>query len=316
MASTLETLGYLAGATRFRRISEKLYVDGDKIYQEAGIQFKASWFPVYYVLALSESPMTILQIAEQIDFSHITVKNVLRELEKAELVNIETNPADKRSKLVSLSIKGQKFIYRLKPLWIAFASALQKVFHSGHPDFMNILDRIDHQIERNPIYKQATQTEQEPIVVVDYKPELNKLFHELAGPLLTEELNGQLKEEDGVALEDPDADHFMNGGFYFYARYKDQIVGFVALKRLDDKAFEFTQPYIHPNYKNLEIEKLFLERSMTRCNENQAHELWLQTSIRKTDSHELYKTLGFVDNTAHPNMVVQEQTKRVLSLTL
>ncbi len=67
MASAFEILGYLVGATRFRRISEKLYVDGDKIYKEAGIDFKASWFPVYYVLALAESPMTILQITKQVE---------------------------------------------------------------------------------------------------------------------------------------------------------------------------------------------------------------------------------------------------------
>ena len=107
MSSTIEKLGYLAGAAHFRRISEKLYVDRDQVYKDAGLHFKASWFPVYYVLALSESPLTILQIAQQIDFSHITVKNVLRELEAAEYVSIEINPADKRSKLVSLSTKGQ-----------------------------------------------------------------------------------------------------------------------------------------------------------------------------------------------------------------
>ena len=242
MSSTIAQLGYLAGATRFRRISEKLYSDGDKVYREAGIPFKASWFPVYYVLALSESPLTILQIAEQIDFSHITVKNVLRELEKAELVNIEINPNDKRSRLVTLSLKGQKLIYRLKPIWISFASALQNIFQSGHPDFMNTLDRIDRQIQRYPIHRRISELERDPIVVLDYKPELNQHFHDLAGPWLTEELNGQLKEENGITMEEPEADHFMEGGFYFYASYKDQIVGKVSLKRLDSHAFEFNPP--------------------------------------------------------------------------
>lgn len=316
MSSTIEILGYLAGATRFRRISETLYVDGDKVYQEAGIQFKASWFPVYYVLALSESPMTILQVAEQIDFSHITVKNVLRDLEKAELVIIETNPGDKRSKLVSLSVKGQKLIYRLKPLWISIASSLKKIFESGHPDFMNILNRIDRQIERHPINQMIAQPEVDSVAVVDYKPGLNKHFHELAGPWITEEVDGKLKEEDGIALEDPEAEHFMDGGFYFYARYRDKIVGFVSLKRLDDNAFEFTQPYIQPNYYKLKIDKIFLERCISRCYENLARELWLQTSIRKTEAYELYKDLGFEDSMAHPKMVVQEQTKRVMCFKL
>lgn len=316
MSSTIEKLGYLAGATRFRRISEKLYSDGDKVYREAGIPFKASWFPVYYVLALSESPLTILQIAEQIDFSHITVKNVLRELEKSELVHIEINPNDKRSRLVSLSVKGQKLIYRLKPIWISFASALQNIFQSGHPDFMNTLDRIDQQIQRYPIHRRISERERDPIVVLDYKPELNQHFHDLAGPWLTEELNGQLKEENGITMEEPEADHFMDGGFYFYASYKDQIVGKVSLKRLDSHAFEFNQPYIHPNYRKFKIDRVFLERCISRCIENQARELWVQTSIRKSDTYELFRSMGFEDSKAHPEMKVHEQTKRVMLLKL
>ena len=39
MTDKIIKLGYLAGATRFRRISEKLYVDGDKIYKENNIDF-------------------------------------------------------------------------------------------------------------------------------------------------------------------------------------------------------------------------------------------------------------------------------------
>ena len=233
-----------------------------------------------------------------------------------ELVNIEINPDDKRSRLVSLSKKGQKLIYRLKPIWISFASALQHIFQSGHPDFMNTLDRIDHQIQAYPIHRRIIEQETDPILVLDYKPELNKHFHELAGPWLTEEFNGQLKEEDGITLEEPDADHFMDGGFYFYASYKDQIVGKVSLKRLDGKAFEFNQPYIHPNYRKFKIDRVFLERCISRCVENQASELWAQTSIRKTGTYELLSSMGFEDSQAHPNMQVQEQTKRVMCLNL
>ncbi len=316
MASAFEILGYLAGATRFRRISERLYVDGDKIYKEAGVRFKASWFPVYYVLALSESPMTVLQIAEQIDFSHITVKNVLRELEKEKLVSIEINPADKRSKLVSLSLKGQKLIYRLKPLWISFSTTLKKVFQSGHPDFMNILNRIDRLIEENPINLMVAQQETESVVVVDYSPGLNKHFHELAGPWLTEEHNGKLKEEGGIALQIPDEKHFIEGGFLFYARFKDQIVGFVALKRLDDHTFEFSNLYIHPNYQNLGIDSLLIERCISRCMENEVGELWLQTSISKTEAHLFYDGLGFIDKAPPAGMKLQELTKKTMCLEL
>lgn len=316
MSTTVEKLSCLAGVTCFRRISEKLYVDGDQVYKDAGLHFKASWFPVYYVLALAESPMTVLQISRQIEFSHISVKNVLQELAKAGYVSIEINPADKRSKLVSLSTKGHKLIYHLKPIWLSVASALKKIFQSGHPDFLNILKRIDHQLETNAIHKLILEPEADAVVLLDYNPGLSQHFHDLAGPWLTEEADGRLKEEDGISLKDPDPDHFMNGGFYFYARYREKIVGFVSLKRLDNRAFEFTQPYIHPNYRKLKIEKSMLERSISRCMENQASELYIQTYIRKTAIYDLFLSFGFEDRKAHPGMKIQEQTKRVMSLRL
>ena len=314
MSTTIKKLVYLVGATRFRRISERLYVDGDKIYKEAGINFKASWFPVYYVLAIAESPMTVLQITEQIDFSHITVKNVLRELEQEKLVSIETNPADRRSKLVSLSLKGQKLIYHLKPLWISFSSALKKVFQAGHPDFMNILKRIDYQIDNHSINSSIQSLEAESLQVIDYKPGLTKNFHELREAWLSEKMNGGLNGEGSINIQYPDKKHFMEGGFFFYGQYKDQMVGFVALKRLDNDTFELNNLYIHPNYRNLGFDRLLVERCISRCNENHANELWLQTSRNKSDIALLYEALGFIDKEKPPKMTLQEQTTRIMCL--
>lgn len=316
MSSTIDILGYLAGATRFRRLSERFYSDGDKVYKEAGIKFKASWFPVYYVLAVAESPLTILQIAEKIDFTHITVKNVLRELELEELVTIEPNPADKRSKLASLSRKGQKLIYRLKPLWLSFAAALKNIFQSGHPDFLNILNRIDRKIEEDPINIMVAQKESLSVSVVDYKPGLEKHFHELAGPWLTEEVDGRLKEEDGITLQNPDEAHFLEGGFYFYALHKEQIVGFAALKRLDSDSLELTELYINPNYRHIGIDLKLIERCISRCMENEAREFWVQTSMEAPDIYAIYLALGFIERAKPVKLNVLEETKKVMCLDL
>jgi len=316
MANTVSKLSYLAGVTRFRRISEKLYVDGDRIYVDAGIQFKASWFPVYYILALAESPLTIMQIAEQIDFSHITVKNVLRELEQAEYVSIISNPADKRSKLVSLSLKGQKLIYRLKPLWLSVSTALKQIFQSGHPDFINILNRIDEQIEKKPIHQMITQAQPEPVIIIDYKPGLEKHFHELAGPWLTGDASGKLEEKDGIVLHSPDVQHFMNGGFVFFARYRGQIVGFVALTRMNDDTFEINRLYVNPNCLNLAVETKLIERCISRCMENEALEIWLQITQNMPESDELYQKLGFTDKEPPVQMLVQEGARGAKCLEL
>lgn len=316
MSDTIALLDYLAGAKRFRRISEKLYVEGDKIYKNAGIDFKASWFSVYYVLALADDALTVMQIAQQIDFSHITVKNVLRELETAELINVIPNPGDKRSKFISLSSKGRYLIRQLKPTWLSFAAALKRVFQSGHPDFLNILGRIDKEIAGNPINELVSGDLTEAVRILDYNPSLKPHFYSLVGPGLTDIVNGQLEEEDLETLHNPDEAYIKHGGFLFYAFYKEQVVGCVALKRMDEDSFEFAKLYINPTYRNLGIATKLIERCISRCKENHASELWLQSPMSMQEAHKLYYKLGFTDKNAPRQMLAMERTPKIMYMAL
>ena len=316
MTDALTKLGYLAGASRFRRISERLHQDGDRIYLNSGIAFRASWFSVFYVLAKSKSPQTILEIAEQIDFTHITVKNILRDLEKSELVKITGNPKDKRSKHVTLTRKGKSLLKKLEPTWLSFSTVLKDVFTSGHPDILNILNRIDREINRVPISRRIQSAHEDTIQVLDYRPGLKKHFYELAGPWLLEVLKGKLEEDDKYTLRNPEKAYLNEGGFLFYAQYKSKIVGCVALKRLDDQRFEFAKLFIKPDHRKLGIATLLIERCISRCKENYAKELWLQTTMKMPEAHKLYYKFGFIDRKPPKQMDVLKRTEKIMYLAL
>ena len=316
MTDILKELGYLAGATRFRRISEKLYLDGDKIYKDAGIDFKASWFSVFYVLAKHKKPLTIMEIAGQIDFSHISVKNVLQELKKANLVSVKTNPKDKRSKVVSITKKGKKLQEKLEPLWVLFSKALQSVFDSGHKDLLNILDRIDKESYRIPINERVKLKNWETVEIVDYRPSLKQHFSDLVKPWLLEVLDGELEKEDKFTIANPEKAYIERGGFIFFAKYKNKIIGCVVLQRLDEESFEFAKLYINPNYRKMGIATKLIERCLTRCKENKTKNLWLQTTMSMPQAHKLYYKLGFDDKPAPPQMNVLERTEKVMCKSL
>ncbi|HMB61862.1 MAG TPA: bifunctional helix-turn-helix transcriptional regulator/GNAT family N-acetyltransferase [Eudoraea sp.] len=171
MADKIEEIGYLAGGSRLRRIYEKLQVGGDKVYKEAGISFKSSWFPVYYVLAKSIQPQTIMEITHQIAFSHITVKNILCALERESLIQMGPNPRDKRSKLVALSGKGKYLLTKLEPLWASFDIALRGVFTIGHPEMNGILSRIDAALNDVPLNDRVRNLQDRAYEVRNAKPE-------------------------------------------------------------------------------------------------------------------------------------------------
>ena len=314
--NTLTELGYLAGASRFKRISEKLQIDGDKIYKEAKINFKASWFSVYYIILTSERPVTITEISNHIKFSHITVKNVIRELKKENIVIIFQNPNDKRSKQVKLSKKGIALQNKLKPVWNSFSDALKATFNSGHPDILNILDRIETESTKHPIHVKVQENTYDNVQIVDYKPSLKKYFYRLAAPWLLDVMNGELEKEDEYTLNNPEEAYIKQGGFLFYAKYRESIVGCVVLKRLDDDIFEFAKLFVNPNYRGLGIATKLIERCITRCKENEATALWLQTTRLMKPAHKLYYKLGFNDSDAPKQMSVLNRTEKIMCLTL
>jgi len=317
MTDKISKLGYLAGATRFRRISEKLYIDGDKIYRDNNIGFKASWFSVYYILATTDKPKTVLELADEIGFSHISVKNVVRELETNKLVIIKEHPTDKRSKHISLSIKGKKLLEKLEKIWLLFGGTLKHLLDTGHPDFLNIISRIEKEVSKNPINEKLKMLDDlQQVLVLDYKPSLKKYFYELAGNWLLEVLNGTLEEEDKFTLHNPDQAYLLDGGFVFYALHNKKVVGCVALKRLDEDSFEFAKLFIDKEARNSGIATKLIERCITRCKENSARQLWLQTTMRMPEAHKLYYKLGFNDKKAPKQMTVLKRTEKIMVLDL
>ena len=316
MAQIIEKLGYLAGGSRFRRIYEKMQISGDKVYKEAGLEFKSSWFPVYYVLSKSQQAQTVMEITDQIAFSHITVKNIINELEKEKLILVVPNHNDKRSKFISLSDKGLALLNQLEPIWLSFSVALKNVLTSGHPDINNILHRIDYELGKSPLNERVRNQNSNQVVVLDYKPSLKKYFFELAGYWLSGLLKGQLEEDDKFTLHNPDIAYLQEGGFLFYAQYQNEIVGCVALKRLDENTFEFAKLFIDPRYRNLGIATKLIDRCISRCKENEAKELWLQTTMSMPEAHKLYYKLGFGDRDAPPQMLVLNRTEKIMCIEL
>lgn len=312
----LNKLGFLAGGSRFRRIYERLQIGGDKVYKDAGVEFKSTWFPVYYVLATNERPQTIMEIAGQISFSHITVKNIVKELDAAELTVVSPNPNDGRSKLVGLSPKGQTLLKDLEPLWIKFSNTLETILKDGHPDITNILKRIDKQLSIKTLDKRVQEEQEEPVMVLDYRPELKHHFYDLAGYWLLGVTRGKLEEEDEFTLHNPDKAYLAKGGFLFFAEYKKEIIGCVALKRLDENSFEFAKLFIDPAYRGMGIATKLVERCISRSKENAAKELWLQSTAAMKQAHSLYYKLGFTDRPAPTQMEVLARTEKIMALKL
>src|ERR1700741_1632962 len=312
MADKITKLLYLAGATRFKRISEKLYMDGDKVYSQFGVDFKASWFSIYYTLINSEKPLTVQELSNEIGFTHITVKNVVRELEEHGIAKIKANPNDGRSKHISLTPKGKALYDKLSQIWKLFSRSLEQLLTAGHPDCINILNRIVKEVERKPLSERMKEEYEEQLLIVDYRPSLKKHFHLLAGNWLSGMLKGKLEKEDEFTLKNPDKAYLEEGGFVFFALYKQTPVACVAMKRLSEDSFEFCKLFVDPEQRGSGIATRLIERCITRCKENNAGRLFLQSTAELRKAHQLYYKLGFDDCKAPKEMNVLKRTEKIM----
>jgi DNA-binding MarR family transcriptional regulator/GNAT superfamily N-acetyltransferase len=147
----LEELGYLSIGSQMRRIYEKLQNEADKIYRNADIEFKSSWFPVYYVLLKSNRTLGVMEITEKISYTRITVKNVVRDMEKMNYVQIHSNPIDSRSKLISLTTKGEHLAQKLEKVWTIIQAELEKIFGIENGNFLAQLKVINERINQTSI---------------------------------------------------------------------------------------------------------------------------------------------------------------------
>ncbi len=171
--------------------------------------------------------------------------------------------------------------------------------------------------ENETLHRRMKNRDELPLVtIVDYKPSLKKAFAILTRPWLSTVVDGKLEEEDLFTLRYPDKAYIKNGGFVFFAILNEQPVGCVALKRLSDDSYEFCKLFVDPAIRKAGLATQLIERCITRCKENYASVLWLQTTGEAVDAHRLYYKLGFEDDRRPKEMDILHRTTKVMRLFL
>ncbi len=122
----IDEIGILAISTRLQRLSEQLRKDGAMIYKSFGIDFEPKWFPVIYTLHIKEM-LSVVEIANEIGYSHPSTISLLKELEKQKLISSKKDKQDERKRLIILTLKGKELIEKMQPVWHVMKKALNEI---------------------------------------------------------------------------------------------------------------------------------------------------------------------------------------------
>ena len=133
-------LGFLVFGSRLRRLSEYFISEVNKVYEQTGIPFDASWFPVFYLLSRHQ-PLSLTQISEELEVSHSAVSQLVTSLKKKGWIATKASKEDARKQEVMFTKKGQALLAQLEPVWKAVSQAMETLA-AEHADSQRILAGI------------------------------------------------------------------------------------------------------------------------------------------------------------------------------
>ncbi|AZA89264.1 transcriptional regulator SlyA [Chryseobacterium nakagawai] len=153
--NVINEAGILAISTRLHRLSEQLRKDGALIYKAFGIDFELKWFPVIFTIYKKEIA-SVVEIANEIGYTHPSTITLLKELEKQELIQWEKDKQDERKRLFRLTAKGQELIGKMKPVWELMSQILGDISDNQN-NLLVAIDEAEQKIANQSFYQRALQ---------------------------------------------------------------------------------------------------------------------------------------------------------------
>ena len=144
-----QSLGHLVLGSRLRRLSEAFLAEINRAYQTAGIDFDASWFPVFYILSKQQN-IPLIDIAEQLEVSHSAVSQLITGLKKKGLVKTGPCADDGRRQLVMLSKKGEELLQQVQPVWKAITLAMADLTESQQ-QLLDAITKVEKAVQQEPL---------------------------------------------------------------------------------------------------------------------------------------------------------------------
>lgn len=304
----LEKLGYLSVGSQMRRIYEKLQLEADSLYGAIDVEFKSSWFPIYYTLMKSNRALSVTELSESISYSRITVKNVIREMEKLKYLEIHPNPLDSRSKLIALTDKGQKTSEKLAKVWMVIQGELENLFGSENDSFLQQLSSINRQLTETSFKKvvlgkyydytirKAKQDEYDVIgdLLVNVYSNLKGFPKVKDQPKYYELLQnvGELTKTTGVELlVAVGNDGSVGGSVVYFNDMKDYGSGGTAIE--EKNACGFRLLAVSPKFRGLGLGKLLTCACIEKGKNNKKEVIVIHTTQSMKLAWKMYERLNF-----------------------
>lgn len=136
-----QDLGFLVFGSRLKRLANTFIHDVNRIYKIHKIQFDASWFPVFYILS-QKKEASIKEISDNLKVSHSAVSQLISSLQEKGFIKSVISKKDARHKAITLTVKGEKLLQKILPVWGALEKAMNELAEESGSSSKKILKAL------------------------------------------------------------------------------------------------------------------------------------------------------------------------------
>jgi len=287
-------IGGLAISTRLQRLADQFRKDGVQIYLTNQIEFEPKWFPVIYALHVKSS-LSILELSEEIGYAHPSTISLLKELEKAGLIESFKAEKDERKRMVRLTQKAKELVEKMKPVWNKMRMAAEEISNTAN-NLLLAMEETEYQLRKEGFfdrYQRLSQQETDSAIkVVEYEPKYAQAFYDLNYAWISEIY--EVEPEDEKVLSDPEKYYLKDGGAILMVLYHNEPVGTCSLKRRNAEVVEMSKMTVSKKMRGMKIGELLGKAILEKAREIGAKKVVLNSNRKGSAAGiNLYKKLGF-----------------------
>ena len=289
----IKELGSLAIASRMKRIVEKLNHDVKTIYQSEKIDFEPLLMPILKLLE-NKGPLQVTQIADCLGISQPASTQLCNLLEKKKLLVSKTRKEDQRSKEVSLNHDGIVIIQRLSPVWHEIQRAVDDMINNSD-NLLVAIEAFEKQYNSKPlrerVMEELERKKKSNIEMIAYDDSLDGYFKKLNFEWISKYFI--IEQTDKWACEHPKAYIIDKGGYIYFSKWKNEIVGTYALIKHDKNVFEIAKMAVTESFQGKGIGKKMLEHAIGKAHKMKLKKIILYSNTNLTTALNLYINKGF-----------------------
>lgn len=301
----LNLSGVITLGSRMKRLSDLLFQQVQEVYDSHCSDFKASWFATLATIK-SEKSIDFKTLANKHNVSSSAVSQTIKELEKKELVKVVTG-IDKRSRLITLTPKGEEAITKLGPILLKIQDTLGEMIGDRIDPVINLMDELEDHL------RQKTLSERIQVKIVNYDHQYKNQFKALNLSWLEEHF--KLNKHDKDMLDNPHKFTTDQGGEIFLALKNKVLVGTLALIP-HAEGLEISKMAVSEHSRGTGIAKLLLAKAIDFAKEKSYGALFALTSSKLNPAMQFYRKNNFEESCFNDDRYDKDRVDKKFSMAL